>query len=63
MDFYIANVKNPTLGADFLQNYNLLEHNTLSDGLTLLKVQGIESQEPSPSPTILSTQPSNTYVV
>ena len=56
--FIIADVKNPMLGADFLRNYNLLvdlRHNRLSDGLTLLNIQSIESQEPSPSSTILSS--------
>jgi len=40
--FIVANVKQPILGADFLQNFNLLvdiRHHRLSDAVTLLKVQ------------------------
>lgn len=56
--FIIADVQQPILGADFLRHYNLLmdmKHNRLSDTLTQLKVQGIVSQGPSPSPTLLPT--------
>ena len=54
--FVVANVKNPILGADFLQHYCLLvdvHQSRLSDALTQLKVQGIVCQDSSPSPTIL----------
>ncbi len=48
--FIIANVKQPILGADFLQNFGLLvdiRHHRLSDSLTRLKVQGVLSDFPS----------------
>ena len=54
--FVVANVKNPILGADFLQHYCLLvdvRQSRLSDALTQLKVQGIVCQDSSPNPTIL----------
>ena len=62
--FIIADVQNPILGADFLRNYSLLvdvSHNRLLDSLTQLKVQGIVSQESSPSPTLPTTQPSTEF--
>ena len=62
--FIIADVQNPILGADFLRSYNLLvdmRHNRLSDALTQLKIQGIVSDMPSPSPTLLPRQPKSEY--
>ena len=55
----------PILGADFLRCYNLLvdiRHNRLSDAVTGLAVQGIRSQMPSLSPTLLPRKPKSTFV-
>ena len=54
----------PILGADFLRRYNLLvdiRHNRLSDAVTSLAIQGIRSQVPSLSPTLLPRKPKNTF--
>ncbi len=62
--FILADVKQPILGADFLRNFGLLvdvRHNRLSDAHTQLKVQGIVSHCPSPSPTLFPQQPKNEY--
>ena len=62
--FIIADVQHPILGADFLRNYSLLvdmSHNRLMDFLTQLKVQGIVTQESSPSPTLSTTQSTNEF--
>lgn len=62
--FIVADVKNPILGADFLRHYNLLvdvRRNCLLDALTQLHVQGIVSQDQSPSPTLLSARPKTDY--
>ena len=62
--FVIANIATPILGADFLRHNNLLvdlTHNRLSDAVTNLTVQGIVSQVPSPSPTLLPRNPKTTF--
>ena len=62
--FVIADVQTPILGADFLRHYSLLvdmKHNKLLDSLTQLKVQGIVSQESSPSPTFFNLLPTNEF--
>ena len=62
--FIIADVQHPILGADFLRNYSLLvdmSHNRLLDSLTQLKVQGIITQESSPSPTLPTAQSTNEF--
>ena len=62
--FIIADVQHPILGADFLRNYSLLvdmSHNRLLDSLTQLKVQGIVTQESSPSPTLPTAQSTNEF--
>ncbi len=54
--FVIASVKNPILCADFLQHFNLsvdMGRMRLTDNTTRLKIQGIVSNEKSPSPTLL----------
>ena len=54
--FVIAEVKTPILGADFLRHYGLLVdmgHKRLIDTVTNFRVQGIVSNEPSISPTLL----------
>lgn len=58
--FVIADIQSPILGADFLRHYSLLvdvRQHRLFDALTQLKVQGIVSQDSSPSPTFLPTKP------
>ena len=60
--FIITDVKKAILGADFLQHYKLLVdvgNRRIMDTLTLLKVQGITSDEPVLSPTLLCRKPSN----
>ena len=62
--FLIADVQTPILGTDFLRHYSLLvdmKRNKLLDSLTQLKVQGIVSQEPSPSPTFFNLLPTNKF--
>ena len=62
--FIIADVQHSILGADFLHNYSLLvdmSHNRLLDSLTQLKVQGIVTQESSPSPTLPTAQSTNEF--
>ena len=62
--FIVADVKQPILGADFLRHYNLLvdmTHNRLTDAITTLQVQGITTTDTSPSPTLLSRQPKNSF--
>ena len=62
--FIIANVQSPILGADFLRHYSLLvdmKHNRLVDAITQLRVQGITSQESSPSPTIYQPIATNPF--
>ena len=57
--FIIADVKSPILGTDFLRNYSIIvdvKHNKLLDGLTQLRVQGISTDESSPSPSLLPKQ-------
>ena len=59
--FIIADVQHPILDADFLRNYSLLvSHNRLLDSLTQLKVQGIVTQESSPSPTLPTAKSTST---
>ena len=51
--FIVADVKNPILGADFLNHFNLLvdlKHKRLIDSVTQLKAQGIISRQPPLSP-------------
>lgn len=58
--FIIADVKKPILGADFLPNFGLtadVRHNRLLDATTQLKVQGIVSHTPSPSPSVRPLEP------
>lgn len=62
--FIIADVKNPILGAHFLRHYSLLvdlKHNRLVDGITQLHIQGISTQVPSPSPTLLPKEPKTDF--
>ena len=62
--FIITDVQHPILGADFLRNYSLLvdmSHNRVLDSLTQLKVQGIVTQESSPSPTLPTAQSTNEF--
>ena len=62
--FVIANVHTPILGADFLRHYNLLvdmKQSRLVDSITQLRVQGILSHTPSPSPSFPPLQSTNTY--
>ena len=61
---FIAQVKTPILGADFLRHYGLLVDmgkRCLTDSLISLKVNGITSTQPSLQPTLLPNQPQNTY--
>ena len=63
--FYVANMQNPILGADFLCRYSPLvdiKHSIL-DTVTQLRVQGITSQVVSPSPSLLPLQLTNTFIV
>ncbi len=56
--FIIANVQKPIIGADFLQHFGLLvdmRKCQLSDTATHLRVQGISTQDASPSPSVLPT--------
>ena len=53
--FLVADVQRPILGADFLRHFGLLvdmKQRQLSDAATQLRVQGILTTEPSPSPTL-----------
>ena len=62
--FIIADVKKAILCADILQHYKLLVdvgNRRVMDTLTQLKVQGITSDEPVFSPTLLYRTPSNLY--
>ena len=62
--FVIARVQHPILGADFLRHFSLLvdmRHRQLLDGLTALRIQGVQCQVQSPSPTILPRGPVSTY--
>ena len=62
--FVIADVATPILGADFLRCYNLLvdmRRNRLSNAVTSLIVQGIQSQVSSLSPTLLPRKPKRTF--
>ena len=60
----IVEVKTPILGADFLRRYGLLVdmgHKRLIDTVTNFRVQGIASNEPSISPTLLPKTPTLLY--
>ena len=62
--FVIADITTPILGADFLQNYDLLvdmRHNRLSDAVTKLQIQGIVSHVVSPSPTLIPRKPKTPF--
>ncbi len=62
--FIIADVQKPIIGADFLRHFGLLvdmKNRHLTDTYTHLRVQGILSHDPSPSPTILPKDPNNPY--
>ena len=62
--FIIADVKNPIIGADFLQHYSLLmdiDRNRLVDNITQLRVQGVSVQEASPSLALLSSHPTSEF--
>ena len=62
--FTVADIKNPTLGADFLQHFGLsvdVGMKRLSDALTHLSVNGIASQTTSPSLTLLPKKPANEF--
>ena len=62
--FVIADVKKPILGADFLRHFGLLVDMTnsrLSDAHTNLRVQGILSLDPSPSPSLALKEHNNEY--
>ena len=57
-------VKHPILGANFLGHFNLLvdvNHRSMVDSLTQLQVQGILTQEPSPSPSVTLPDPSDNF--
>lgn len=63
--FLIADVQKPIIGADFLRHFGLLvdmRHHKLTDAVTHLHVQGILSNDPSPSPTIIPKSPNNPYL-
>jgi hypothetical protein len=60
--FVVAETSTPILGADFLRHFGLLvdlKYNKLTDSTTSLTVQGIVSQDVSPSPSLLPRQPTN----
>ena len=60
----IANVRNPTLGVDFLNHYGLvvdLRCRRLLDTRSRLSVQGVISSSPSHSPTLLPEKLSNDF--
>lgn len=62
--FTVADIKNPILGADFLQHFGLsvdVGRKRLSDALTHLSVNGIASQTTSPSLTLLPKKPANEF--
>ena len=62
--FIVGDVKTPILGADFFHGYNLLvdvRNHRLVDSLTQITVNGILTQESSPSPTMLPDKPRNEY--
>lgn len=62
--FIVADVKHPILGADFLSRYNLLvdmRHSKLTDSLTQLHVNGIQTTSSSLQPTLLPRNPANSY--
>ena len=61
--FIIADVQKPILGADFLRHFGLLmdmRQHRLIDMATHLRIQGILTQDPSPSPAI--TPKKNIYL-
>ena len=60
--FIIADIQRPIIGADFLHHFSLLVDITnpqLLDGLTNLRVQGISSDDVSPSPAPCLPGPEN----
>ena len=63
--FIIADVPKPILGADFLQNFNLLvdvRHHRLADSVTHLKVQGILADTPPSGISRCPKDPNNPYL-
>ena len=62
--FVIADVRNAILGAEFLQQHNLLvdmRQQRLSDTTTKLTVQKIASAARSPSPSLLPQKPTTQF--
>ena len=63
--FIIADVQRPIIGADFLHHFSLLvdisNHQLLDGGLTNLRVQGISSDDASPSPAPCLLGPENKF--
>ncbi len=62
--FIIVDVRQPILSADFICNFRLLvdvRHKRLADTVTQLKVKGIASHTPSPSPSLRPSQPENDF--
>ena len=63
--FIIAEVQKPILGADFLRHFGLLvdmKQHQLIDIATHLRIQGVLSSDPSPSPSICPKRASNPYL-
>lgn len=63
--FIIADVKQPILGADFLQHFGLLvdmRHSQLSDSTTQLKVCGISTHNTSLQLSLLPKDPHNEFL-
>ena len=63
--FIIAKVQKPIVGADFLQHFGLLvdmRRCQLSDTATHLHIQGILTQDASPSPHVLPKGSDNPYL-
>lgn len=63
--FIVADVQKPIIGADFLRNFGLfvnMKQCQLSDTDTHLRVQGISTQDSSPSPSLLPMEPGNPYL-
>ena len=62
--FMIANVRNPILGADFLNHYGVVVDmcsRRLWDTRTQLSILGVISLSPSPSPRLLPIKLSNDF--
>ena len=63
--FVIADVQRPIIGADFLRHFGLLvdmKQHQITDGTTHLRVQGIVTQDQSPSPAVVSKDYNNPFL-